>query len=187
MLQRLGCLVILLPFLELYLLLKLGQWIGALPTVGLVIGTALLGIWILKFESRRLSLQMQSALNHGQPPIQQISDAAALMMAGVLLILPGPLSDILGLVLWIPITRRPLMVLLNHAWLQRMTARFQATNGPQGTVWVTQWSSPNQAANNPYTTSQDVIEGEYEIRRPGILEVDATHRPTSQDDEQKNP
>lgn len=97
--------VIGLPILEIALLIMLGRAIGVGWTVALLLGEALLGAYLLKREGGRAWTAVLDALRSGVPPTGELADGALVVMGGVLFILPGLLSDILGLLCLIPGTR----------------------------------------------------------------------------------
>lgn len=144
LLARFGLIFLVLPLIELYLLIKLGQQIGALATVAWVVLAIVAGISLLQFELRRVSVQLQMAARNRELPAGHVSDAAAIFLAGVLLIFPGPLTDVFAALLLFPLTRRPMVKLFNYwVWPQRSTV-FRSAGGAfggsgfqvyQSTVW----------------------------------------------------
>ena len=114
------------PLIEIYLLIKVGGWIGALPTVFLVVFTAVLGALLLRQQGFSTLRRMQEAMAHGQIPAMELVEAVLLTLGGALLLTPGFFTDALGLVCLIPPARR---------WLiQRLLDRFFLTpaGGPPG-------------------------------------------------------
>ncbi len=91
---------------DLYLLLVIGQWVGALPTIALVVATALVGGVLAKAEGLRVLRGWQEALAAGRVPEEGILDGVLVLAGGVLLILPGVLADVTGLALLTPPVRR---------------------------------------------------------------------------------
>src|SRR5690606_33771681 len=108
--QRLILLFILIaiPLLEIALLIKVGQLIGVLPTVMIVIGTAILGILVLRQQSFGVVARASEAIAAGRTPIGPVVDGAFQMLAAILLISPGLLADTIGLILLVPFLRRGL-------------------------------------------------------------------------------
>jgi UPF0716 protein FxsA len=98
--------LIALPMAELALLIKAGQAIGVWATLGLVVGAVILGAAILAHQGTSVVRRMQQALAQGRPPVAPVLDGVFLVLAGVLLITPGFLSDALALLLLIPPARR---------------------------------------------------------------------------------
>lgn len=105
MLKVLLLILVLLPIIELTLIFKLGTWIGWLPTVLLVFGAGLVGAAIARVQGWRAAAQMRQRLQQGELPPDAVLDGLLIVVAGGLLILPGVLSDVLGLALLFPATR----------------------------------------------------------------------------------
>ncbi len=104
-----------LAFVELYLLLKIGGAIGALPTLVLIIATAVLGAALLKHQGLATWQRLKQTLAQGDIPALEIAEGSILLVGGVLLLTPGFLTDILGLFCLLPFTRRKLaQYLLDH-------------------------------------------------------------------------
>jgi UPF0716 protein FxsA len=97
------------PLLELYLLIQVGSEIGALPTIGLSILTAILGSWLVRVQGFSVLLRVRGMLDRGEVPALEVLDGALLLIAGVMLLLPGFITDALGFLLLIPPLRRFVM------------------------------------------------------------------------------
>ena len=96
-----------LPLLELWLLLKLGALIGAFAVLAIVIATLLIGMRVLQFAGWRTWLNSRWRLQQGQSPAPELVDGFLLALAGVFLLLPGLITDTVGLLLLIgPLRRR---------------------------------------------------------------------------------
>lgn len=108
MLGRLFLLLTLVPVVELWLLISLGQVIGAPLTVGLVLITGAVGAWLAKKEGGRVLREWQGAVQRGELPREGLTASLLVLIGGVLLVTPGVLSDIAGLMLLVPATRRRL-------------------------------------------------------------------------------
>ena len=102
-------LIIIIPLFEIYLLIKIGSQIGAFSTVALIISTAVLGVWYAKYEGFNTLKSGLSQIMKNETPIYEIVSGAALTLAAVLLIFPGFATDLVGLFLIIPITRKFLL------------------------------------------------------------------------------
>jgi UPF0716 protein FxsA len=114
MISRLLFLFILVPLLELYILIKIGGYLGAFQTVALVVFTALLGIVLARFEGVRTLQQIRQSLSQGIVPAEEMVDGVLIFVGGILLITPGVLTDLFALVLLIPYTRT-----IFKRWLRR--------------------------------------------------------------------
>jgi UPF0716 protein FxsA len=97
---------IVIPFVEIVILLKVGQTIGALPTIALVVLTAFVGINLLKRQGLNTLLRFQDRLRAGQLPAQEIVEGMLVAFAGALLLAPGFITDTLGVLLLTPAVRR---------------------------------------------------------------------------------
>ena len=97
--------LIALPLLEIAVLVAVGSNIGVLATIGLVIFTGLLGSVLLKMQGASAFSRLQAQLKAGRSPDKELANAAMIMLAGVFLIIPGFVSDCLGLLLFLPPVR----------------------------------------------------------------------------------
>ncbi len=87
------------PFIELYLLLLIGQSIGAAPTILIVILTAIWGAYLAKHEGREVILRIQQELSIGLLPADSLIEALIIFASGILLITPGVITDSIALLL----------------------------------------------------------------------------------------
>jgi UPF0716 protein FxsA len=106
--MRLGLLLLFIafPFVELALLIRAGQLIGLWPTLAIVATTAAAGAMILHGQGRAMMNRAIEAFEQGRPPVEPLVDGIFLVVAGFLLVAPGLITDILGLLLLIPPVRR---------------------------------------------------------------------------------
>lgn len=95
----------LVPLLELYILIKIGSYIGAFQTVALVVLMVALGVVLARFEGLRTWRQIRWSLAQGIVPAEEMVDGVLIFVAGILLIAPGVLTDLVALILLIPYTR----------------------------------------------------------------------------------
>ena len=99
-------LILLVPIIEIYLFIKIGSQIGAFNTISLIFITAIIGIYYAKYEGLNT---LRSAINQivkNEIPIYEIVSGAALAFAAILMIIPGFLTDIIGLLIIFPWSRR---------------------------------------------------------------------------------
>jgi UPF0716 protein FxsA len=94
-----------LPVVEIYVLIRIGQTIGAWWTVLLLIGDGVLGSWLMKHQGSRAWAALTTALRSGRMPAKELADAGLILVGGTLLLTPGFVSDIFGLFLVLPFTR----------------------------------------------------------------------------------
>ena len=118
MINKLLVFFIVLPLVELCLVLLLGQYIGIAWTILFIIGTGILGTWLARTQGLSTYRRIQQELSQGRMPTDSLIDGALILVAGLLLITPGVLTDLVGILLMIPPTRvffrRQLI-----AWFQR--------------------------------------------------------------------
>ena len=100
--------LLLIPLLDVMLLVVLATRIGPVITVALVVLTALIGLLLVRAEGRHTLARMQEKLGRGEPPTNELLDGALLLIAGALMLTPGLVTDLVGLVLVIPPTRYPI-------------------------------------------------------------------------------
>jgi UPF0716 protein FxsA len=96
---------ILVPIAEIYVIIQVGQAIGALWTVLLLIVDSIIGARLLSWQGRRAWLRFQEALAGGKVPHREVMDGVLIILGGAFLLTPGFITDIFGLVLLIPPTR----------------------------------------------------------------------------------
>ena len=122
MLGRFFLLLIGLPLLELYILIKIGSYLGAFKTLALIIISAVLGLLFARFEGLRTLHQIRQSLAQGIVPAEEMLDSVLIFAGGVLFVLPGVLTDIVAVVLLIPFTRTTF-----KRWLRRRFDRAVAS------------------------------------------------------------
>ena len=95
-----------IPLLEIYLFIKVGSQIGALNTILLILTSAVVGIWYARYEGFNTLRSGMSQLIKNELPLYEIVSGAAIAFAALLLILPGFATDIIGILLVFPVTRK---------------------------------------------------------------------------------
>jgi UPF0716 protein FxsA len=98
-------LFIAVPIAELYVIIKVGEWIGVLPTLALLFADALLGSLLLRHQGRSAWRRFNAAIAEGRFPGREAADGVMVAVGGTLLLAPGFITDVAGLVLLIPPTR----------------------------------------------------------------------------------
>lgn len=96
------------PLLEMLLLIEVGSAIGTLPTIGLVILTAIVGVWLLRLQGLATINRVQEKLQQGIVPDTELLEGVMLIIGGALLLTPGFATDVAGFVCLLPGLRRPL-------------------------------------------------------------------------------
>jgi UPF0716 protein FxsA len=104
--QILFLVVLVIPFAEIYLLLQVGGIIGALPTIFLVVFTAVLGAWLLKQQGFATFQRFQASLAQGEVPAYEMIEGPIILLGGALLLTPGFITDMLGFACLVPRLRR---------------------------------------------------------------------------------
>ena len=128
-------LIIGIPLIEIYLFIKIGSEIGALNTILLIAITAIAGIWYARYEGFNTLRSGMSQLVKNELPLYEIISGAAIAFAALLLMLPGFATDIIGVLLIFPVTRKIIL-----------------------SKYSRNYSSKRQSRTN----KKDYIEGEYE-------------------------
>jgi len=98
-----------IPLIEIYLFIKVGSQIGALNTILLILATAVVGIWYARYEGFNTLKSGMSQLVKNELPLYEMVSGAAIAFAALLLILPGFATDIIGILLVFPITRKVIL------------------------------------------------------------------------------
>lgn len=135
-------LLLLVPLVEIYFLIKVGQVIGAIPTIALVVFTALLGSLLLRVQGWTTLQRTRLAMAQGQVPALEMMEGVLLVLAGILLLMPGFFTDVVGFLLLVPPLRRALI-----GWFFR--------RGGPGGPW------PPGAGGAEQPRAPRTIEGEY--------------------------
>lgn len=139
MLIRLLLLFTLVPLLELVLLLRIGDLVGLLPTLALVIATGVAGAWLARQEGLRAWLAVQRELAAGRIPTEELVHGLLVLVAGAVLVTPGVLTDAAGLLLLVRPVRGALIRRLRERYRQRLE---QGTLGGPSFRFVWLGSSP---------------------------------------------
>lgn len=108
MLGVLALLFLVVPFAELFVLLQVGRAIGALETIGLLVLVSIVGAWLVKREGIGVLRRAEERLRQGGVPGRELVDGVMILFAGALLLTPGFLTDILGILLLLPPVRATL-------------------------------------------------------------------------------
>src|SRR4051812_24975614 len=111
-------LFIIVPIAELYVIIKVGDLIGAPLTIALLIADSLLGSWLLKSQGSIVWRRFQQTMEAGRIPHREVFDGVLVIFGGAFLITPGFLTDIIGVLLLVPPTRA-----LFRRWLIRRGGR----------------------------------------------------------------
>ncbi|QNN52723.1 FxsA family protein [Nocardioides mesophilus] len=126
----LAVLFVVVPIVEIYLLIQVGQVIGAWWTVALLIADGFLGSWLVKHEGGRAWTALQEALREHRMPARELADGTLILIGGTLLLTPGFLSDVVGLFAILPLTRPLARRALTRVITRRLVVSTWA--GPMG-------------------------------------------------------
>ena len=124
--------IILLPILEIYLFIKIGSQIGALNTVLLILITAVAGIWYARYEGFNTLRSGISQLVKNEMPFYEIVSGAAIAFAALLLILPGFATDIIGILLVFPVTRKIILSKYSKNYSSKKNGNLKKKNFIEG-------------------------------------------------------
>jgi len=132
MLLRLFLLFTIVPVVELALLIQIGGLLGLGPTLLLVMGTGFAGAWLARREGLRGWLAVRDELQGGQLPGESLVHALLILVAGIVLITPGVITDIAGILLLVPPVRRSLIARVRDrlsAQIERGTIQVMSGSG----------------------------------------------------------
>ncbi|WP_025028372.1 FxsA family protein [Caldalkalibacillus mannanilyticus] len=118
MFRILVLMLIIVPVIELWGLISVGKWIGAWPTVGLVILTGIIGAWLAKREGLQTLQLVRLQLEKGEMPGQAVLDGICILVGGAVLLTPGFFTDIVGFFLLVPYTRNIVKAMLRK-WFEK--------------------------------------------------------------------
>lgn len=155
-------LFIVLPIIELSLLIRVGSAIGVLPTVALVVGTAIAGIYLLRQQGVHTLFRINQRLAAGEVPAREMLEGVILAAGGVFLLAPGIITDTLGLLCILPATRALLIQFLAKrvrvGAFGQPQGPFDYGPGPTGPT-----HRPGQPPLQPGQSDRrpEIIEGEY--------------------------
>jgi len=122
------------PLVELWLLIRIGQAISWPGTILLVIATGVIGAALARYEGLRTLRNVQSAIHSGETPTDQMIGGVLILIAGMVLITPGVITDAIGFLMLIPPVRMLVVRRLRRYFASRTTVSFSgfSTHGPSG-------------------------------------------------------
>ncbi len=97
--------LLLVPVVEIVVIIQVGKLIGGWPTFGLLVLESLFGAWLVRREGTRAWRALSEALRTGRMPSRELADAALVLVGGALLLTPGFVTDVVGLLVVLPVTR----------------------------------------------------------------------------------
>ena len=129
MLLKLFLAFTIIPIIEIYLLIEIGSMFGALTAVTLVILTGFLGAFLARMQGLQTLYRIQKSLREGRMPSGELLDALLIVIAGLVLLTPGFLTDSVGFLLLIPATRNSIKY-----WLRRQIELRYVSNSPEDII-----------------------------------------------------
>ncbi len=126
-------LFIIIPLFEIYLFIQVGEQVGGLNTVALVVLTAVIGVLLLRWQGLQTLMRARERMAAGEVPAQQVLEGMLLAIGGVMLLVPGFFTDAIGFVLLIPILRRGIYYLIKARAVVHVNTRQRRPQG-QGDV-----------------------------------------------------
>ena len=129
MLLKLFLAFTIIPIIEIYLLIEIGSMFGALTAVTLVILTGFLGAFLARMQGLQTLNRIQESLREGRMPSGELLDALLIVIAGLVLLTPGFLTDSVGFLLLIPATRNSIKY-----WLRRHIELRYMSNNPEDII-----------------------------------------------------
>jgi UPF0716 protein FxsA len=122
---------VIVPLVEIFVLIQVGQVIGAWWTILLLIADSILGTWLIRREGGRAFAALRSALNSGQMPAKELADGALILIGGTLMLSPGFVTDLFGILLILPSTRPVARRLLTGVVTRRLVSAGAAAYIPR--------------------------------------------------------
>jgi len=161
---------VIVPIIEISILIQVGDYLGLVPTIALVILTAAVGASLVRSQGLKTLLSAQQKIQQGLQPGQEMLEGVMLAVAGVLLVTPGFATDGLGLLLLIPAIRQAFA----NYFLTKMITR-QSANDPFG----------GQGFGSTSAQTEDIIEGEFVSKDQSRIDQ-STARDNAQDNVQSD-
>jgi UPF0716 protein FxsA len=96
---------VLIPLAEIWAILQVGQLVGPWWTIALLVLDSMVGAWLIKREGGRAWRALREALQHGRMPARELADGALILIGGTLMLSPGFVLDLVGILLILPFTR----------------------------------------------------------------------------------
>ena len=157
---RIIALLLLIPLFDVMLLVAVAAWFGTLETVLIVVLTALIGMLLVRAEGRHTIRKIQRKLGQGEPPTNELVDGGLLLVSGAMLLTPGLVTDLIGLLLVVPVTRYPIRV-ATKKWVVSPYVDAKTGGFASGNVYVGGFpggESAGGAADDSYEMDDDVYD-----------------------------
>lgn len=154
-------LFVILPIAEIMLIINVSDSIGGWNTFLVVIITAFFGAYFVRQQGFALLQSVQTKIAKGEAPSTDLAEGLLLLVAGVLLITPGFITDIMGFLFTLPFSRGPIAAFLMTKMIVRQTGNVHFTQAGFGQNPNDVKQEPNSRYNNPRGQQGDIIDGEY--------------------------
>lgn len=180
---------ILMPIVEMWLLIEVGQQIGAPLTIAAVVATAALGVYWLKQQGVSTLTRLNQRMQSGEIPAQELAEGVMLAIAGALLLTPGFATDALGFACLFPLSRQwmakrlfrfiqanmQMNIPMNSAG-GRASARYSYYSGGGTHSHTPRQDSRDTAHATTHTTTHTTIDGEFSVENPDhpLIDLEST-------------
>ena len=121
----LALLFLVVPFIEIFVLIQVGQAIGAIPTVALLVVVSVVGAWLVKREGLATLRRAQEQVRRGGVPGRELVDGVLILLAGALMLSPGFFTDVFGIALLLPPVRAALRTVASARLARRAALRLE--------------------------------------------------------------
>ena len=158
---------------ELAALVAIGGEVGVLLTIAGIFVTAMVGVWLLRTQGQVIMASLQAQLARGEAPVASLADGISILAGAVLMLIPGYLTDGIGLVMFLPVIR----TLIGAFLLKRLGSRggFMMRGGMPFGTGPADFRRPGEdqmRTGTARTEDDDVIEGDFEERQPDSKRLD---------------
>ena len=145
----------LIPVTEIYLLIKLGGYIGTLNTVLIVIVTGVVGAALAKSQGIMTLIKIQKQLSEEKLPAEEMIDGILILVAGIVLLTPGFLTDMIGLIILFPLTRK----IFKNRILSKIEVHIQSMEPREIKIVNENLESPEPSPNGEHDEQSPIILG----------------------------
>ena len=122
-------LIFLMPFLEIFLIIEIGQHFGAINTIIMILATAILGAVLVRIEGLSTLSRIKTSVQRGELPTIELISGGILIISAVILLTPGFITDVLGLALMAPLIRRKVASIVAQKFVVRQERRSGSNSG----------------------------------------------------------
>ena len=140
-------LFIAMPILEIYVIIQVGEAIGILPTIALLVIDSIVGTWLMRSQGRIVWRRFSEAMAAGRPPAREVLDGALIIVGGALGLAPGFVTDGFAVLLIAP----PSRAVVRRALVRRLTRH--------GAVRVGSWATRGRTGPQPPDPADDIVDG----------------------------